>query len=420
MLEVYQKTILTKPNTREKLAIRPIISLNIFFITFFLFTLFLLPRAVFAFSNPVINEVAWMGTDSSYSNEWIELFNNSSSSINLSGWALSSEDKKINIFLVGEIQAYGFFLLERTDDDSVLTIVADQIYTGSLSNDGENLILLNKQGYKVDEISCPQGWAAGDNSTKQTMERTIFSLEVKDAEWQTSKNSGGTPKEPNSLFSITKKEKLPDQKEAEDFVQKVYPKKVFLSEILPSPEGPDSEYEWIELFNQNDFAVDLSGWKLSDVIGTTKIYSFPDQTTIQANSFLVFQRTETNITLNNSGDTVNLLLPNNIILETASYEKAKREESYAKNTFGSWEWSQNPSPGETNTFNAPVKLEDKTVPETKNRDVLEENKRNIATVSRQAPSKEYNVPIALPALITALSSVIIILFLKSKINPKIR
>jgi len=420
MLEVYQKTILTRPNTREKLAIRPTISLNIFFIIFFLFILFLLPRAVFAFSSPVINEIAWMGTNSSYSNEWIELFNNSSSSINLSGWTLSSEDKKINIFLVGEIQAYGFFLLERTDDSSVLNITADQIYTGSLSNNGENLILLNKQGYKADEINCLQGWPTGDNSTKQTMERTVSSLETKDAEWQTSETSEGSPKKPNSLFSITKEEELPNQKEAEVFLQKVYSKKVFLNEFLPSPEGPDNKNEWIELFNQNDFAVDLSGWKLSDIVGTTKIYSFPDQTTIQANGFLVFQRTETNITLNNSGDVVNLLLPNNTILESVSYEKAEREESYAKNTFGAWEWSQNPSPGEINTLNALANLENKAISETKNQDVLEKNKQNIATISRQYPREEYNPPIALPALITALSSVTIILYLKSKINPKIR
>ena len=71
-------------------------------------------------------------------------------------------------------------------------------------------------------------------------------------------------------------------------------------------------------------------------------------------------------------------------------------------------------------FDAPVSLGNKTIPETKNQDVLEESKQKIATVSRQAPREEHNIPSALPALVTALSSVIIILFFKSKINPKIR
>jgi hypothetical protein len=364
----------------------------------------------------VINEIAWMGSKISYNDEWIELFNNSSSSIDVSGWALSSEDKKIDISLVGEIQAYSFFLLERTDDDSVLTITADQIYTGSLGNDGENLILCDKQGHKIDEINCQQGWFAGDNSIKQTMERVFSSLEAENAEWQTSKNSGGTPKETNSLFAIDGEEKIPNQETDQNLLQKTYPKKIFLNELLPSPEGPDSENEWIELSNQNDFAVDISGWKLSDIIGTTKTYSFPDQTIIQANGFLVFQRTETNITLNNSGDTINFLFPDNTIIETVSYEKAKREESYSKNTLGVWEWSPNPSPGKINNINAPIPLEEKPTPEAENPDILEKNKQNIATISSQELKENISPSIFLPALATALLSTTIILFLKGRIS----
>ncbi len=364
----------------------------------------------------VINEIAWMGSKISYNDEWIELFNNSSSSIDVSGWALSSEDKKIDISLVGEIQAYSFFLLERTDDNSVLIIAANQIYTGSLGNDGENLILCDKQGHKVDEINCQQGWFAGDNSTKQTMERVFSSLEAEGTEWQTSKNSGGTPKETNSLFVIDGEEKIPSQETSQKLLQKTYPKKIFLNELLPSPEGPDSENEWIELLNQNDFAVDISGWKLSDIIGTTKTYSFPDQTIIQANGFLVFQRTETNITLNNSGDTINFLFPDNTIIETVSYKKAKREESYSKNTLGAWEWSSNPSPGKINNINTPAPLEEKPAPEAKNPDILEKNKQNIATISSQELKENISPSIFLPALVTALLSTTIILFLKGRIS----
>jgi hypothetical protein len=71
MLEAYQKTLLTKPTIRRKLTIGPVVFLNIFPLKLFLFTLFLLPQAAFAFLNPVINEVTWMGTNTSYNNEWI-------------------------------------------------------------------------------------------------------------------------------------------------------------------------------------------------------------------------------------------------------------------------------------------------------------------------------------------------------------
>ena len=43
-------------------------------------------------SNVVINEIAWMGSAASASDEWIELKNTTNESINLSGWTLQSVD----------------------------------------------------------------------------------------------------------------------------------------------------------------------------------------------------------------------------------------------------------------------------------------------------------------------------------------
>ena len=52
--------------------------------------IFFLP--FFASADVVINEVAWMGTDVHYTDEWIELY--SSSAVDLTGWVLSIVDKK--------------------------------------------------------------------------------------------------------------------------------------------------------------------------------------------------------------------------------------------------------------------------------------------------------------------------------------
>src|SRR5687768_7277490 len=64
----------------------------------------------------VVNEIAWMGTSTSTADEWIELFNNTPSAINLAGWSLTAADGTPSIALSGSIPAGGFFLLERTDD----------------------------------------------------------------------------------------------------------------------------------------------------------------------------------------------------------------------------------------------------------------------------------------------------------------
>src|SRR4030042_4561664 len=171
-----------------------ILKINFVFIFFFFF--FLVPSArAFNPLDVIINEVAWMGTQTAFQNEWIELYNNTDSEINLNGWQLQSQDGTLKINLTGTIPIHGFYLLERTDDTTLPDITADQIYTGALGNDGEYLKLFDAQNNLVDEANCNDGWFGGDNSTKQTMERKIPALSGAVFErCKTSQNPGGTPK----------------------------------------------------------------------------------------------------------------------------------------------------------------------------------------------------------------------------------
>ena len=147
----------------------------------------------------VINEIAWMGTEVSSSDEWIELYNNTDQEIDLTGWTLKSADERPEISLNGIIPAQGFFLLERTDDNSVLEITADQIYSGALSNSGEKLGLYDTEDNLIDSVDCSEGWFSGDNSSKQTMERKNPQSPGNSPDnWQSSQSPGGTPKSQNS------------------------------------------------------------------------------------------------------------------------------------------------------------------------------------------------------------------------------
>jgi len=139
----------------------------------------------------LINEVAWMGTLTSANDEWIELYNQTEGAISIESWRIESSDGSPKINLTGVIPAQSFWLLERTDDSSVANISADQIYTGALNNNGETLELYNT-GELIDSLIGSGAWPAGDNSTKQTMERKD------DKSWQTSRDAGGTPKAKNS------------------------------------------------------------------------------------------------------------------------------------------------------------------------------------------------------------------------------
>lgn len=131
----------------------------------------------------LINEIAWMGTlpktgespQAAANNEWIELYNSGDSNILLGGWKIVAEDGAPDIALSGTISAGGYFLLERSSDEVVPAILADLIYpykNNALSNSGEHLFLKDASGAIIDEVDAHLGWPAGDNDTKETMQRS--------------------------------------------------------------------------------------------------------------------------------------------------------------------------------------------------------------------------------------------------------
>jgi hypothetical protein len=112
-----------------------------------------------------------MGSSNSSADEWIELYNNGNE-VDLTGYVIESESKKISIKLSGLIANKAYYLIERTDENSVPNVVADLIATfgNGLSNAGDNLYLKNSDGQIVDSLNFSSGWPAGDNITKQTMQ----------------------------------------------------------------------------------------------------------------------------------------------------------------------------------------------------------------------------------------------------------
>ena len=119
-----------------------------------------------------INEIAWMGTNASSNDEWLELKNNTNYTIDLSQWVLESGAGTPYIKLSGVISPRGFVLLERISDESVSDIASSTIYTGALNNSGEQLTLYYAS---TTFDSTPFGaWVAGENTsstTRKTMER---------------------------------------------------------------------------------------------------------------------------------------------------------------------------------------------------------------------------------------------------------
>ncbi len=398
-----------------KISLLKIISFSLLF-----FTLLIFSAQAASPGNVVINEIAWMGTENSANDEWIELYNNSQNPLNLGGWVLKSGDGTPEINLTGTIPAKGFYLLERTDDNTVPEIPADLIYKGALSNDGEDLKLFDNSGNLIDETNCSSGWFAGDNSTKQTMERTDS------GDWQTSQNPGGTPKTENSKQITENKEQkteklaenssLPTEKLAENGSPQIkpvsYPSGILFNEILPSPEGADAENEWIEIKNQNNFEVNLSEWKIKDQEGKITTYTFPPDTKISPLGYLVLKRPETKITLNNDGDGLSLIYPNREIADSVAFEKAPLGQSYNKTPSG-WFWSTILTPGAENTVpfpKPPIEMVNKEKTEVGPPQIESIAEKETAAVGEKL-SKSSNYAL-LVAFAIAIFSAIVILILK--------
>ncbi|MCX6764606.1 MAG: lamin tail domain-containing protein [Candidatus Nealsonbacteria bacterium] len=332
---------------------------KIFVLIFFLSFCLLKPLSAIALQplDLIINEIAWMGTEKSYNDEWLELYNNSSLELDLAGWKIKSENSKFNIELVGKIAPKGFFILERTDDQSLPEVSADLIYKGALNNSGEHIKLTDNENQIIDEINCENGWFAGNNETKQTMERkSPLGPGSDNNNWLSSGNPGGTPKKESSMGANEVKSKTNDEngrvmdKEIQSFASSAFsfssPSQIYINELLPSPDGPDKGNEWIEIFNGGD-ALNLSGWQITDVLGKTQVYSFPQETIIKNNGFLVLPDSLTKITLNNDGDSVLLINPAGETIDNISFKKSPQGKSYSRIN-NEWTWNSLPTPGKQN------------------------------------------------------------------------
>lgn len=309
----------------------------------------------FASGQIFFNEVAWMGGPDSAYDEWIELKNDSDAVAEIDGWTIKDEQGKLTVSLSGTIPAKGFYLLERTDDNSAPDAAADFIYQGALNNDGALLRLYNALGQVEDEISAQTGWPAGDNVTKKTMERVSGG-------WQTSQDVRGTPKKENGLSSdasgnnpiLETTESVPSISPVESASAKInvggeLPTNVVINEILPSPQGSDETEEWVEIANFEPEDVSLAGWRLRDFFGKTKEYVFPQSASIKKHGFLVLTRPETGITLNNSKDRLMLLDAQGETRDEIAFQAAPVGLSLAR--FGhEFNWTEKLTPDEENVL----------------------------------------------------------------------
>jgi uncharacterized repeat protein (TIGR01451 family) len=167
----------------------------------------------------VINEIAWGGTQANSADEWIELYNRSNVTISLTGWTLYAQDGVPTITLEGTLGPESFYLIERTDDQTISDVPADLTvpFGTGLSNAGETMVLMNPEGVIVDTANHDGGpWPTdgeGGSPTYYAMERVTPSAPDEPGSWISNDGTiatqgqdadgvplNGTPKAVNAAF----------------------------------------------------------------------------------------------------------------------------------------------------------------------------------------------------------------------------
>ncbi|MGJ8639085.1 MAG: lamin tail domain-containing protein [Opitutaceae bacterium] len=149
-------------------------------------------------------------------------------------------------------------------------------FYGSLANGGETIRLDDAVGEKIQEFTYNNSWYPMTDGLG-------FSLVIADDElewntWSEKENwriSGAHRGSPGSADTVQAFET------------------VLVNEILAHTDLP--EIDSIELYNPSDSGIDIGGWYISDEFSVPKKYRIPDNTTIVADGYLVFDEAQFNL-----------------------------------------------------------------------------------------------------------------------------
>lgn len=327
------------------------------------------PRVAYATPPSVaINEVLYDAVSTDTGREWIEFFNQGSAVVDLTGWRIERGGAalvSVFTFPTGAAIAPGAFLTVGEalvpDVDFVATLAFEN---GGSATDGIRLV--DNKGVVVDvllydepntNLLPDESGSAGTSFAPDVTEGHSLArvpdgtdtnqnaVDIVDALTPTPGSSNVLPTPTPSPTPTPTATPTPTP------TPRPAPTGVVVSEALPNPVGSDSTGEFLELFNTNSVAVDLSGSKLDDADGGSTPYTIPDGMSIQGGGYLSFSRSETGLALNNEGDRARLLAADGSLVSELVFEASPAEgAAWARRTDGSADWTATPTAGGANVF----------------------------------------------------------------------
>ena len=290
-----------------------------------------------------INEVMTANKSACYDEtgacpDWIELYNASSSPVDITGWVLTDKTSRSIRFTFPEhVMQSGEYVIVFAS--GLLKNDAGGTWHApfKLSSAGDTLLLFDEGGTIVQSMNIPAldedcVYALGENGT-----------------WSATREY--TPLMENTSYNYAL---LTTTQVAQD-------SDLIITEVMasnasyPSPNG--GLYDWIEITNRGSEAINLSGYGLSDKATKPSRWRFPDAT-IQPGEYIVVYASGLDKTLDgemhadfrlaSEGESVYLYNTSRQVLDTVTYDNLKTDQSYQRQADGTWSVSTSPTPGKAN------------------------------------------------------------------------
>lgn len=128
-----------------------------------------------------------------------------------------------------------------------------------------------------------------------------------------------------------------------------------INEVLPNPKGPDENGEFIEIKSLDTKPINLFGWTLDDK-AKGAAYHFSKDIVIGPKKIIAFYREKTNIALNNSAEIVQLIDPKGKIISIITYAPPIPEgQSFNRSSNSVFAWSETLTPQKENIISVQEK-----------------------------------------------------------------
>jgi len=318
----------------------------------------------------IIAEVATESAESA-SEEFVEIYN-AGQKQNLEGWKIeympaSGSGWTTKAQLNGEIAPYDRYLAASNEN-----LGPDSLFTSGMASSGGHVRIVDENGIEVDRV----GWGTAVEALTFPVAKPEKGQSMK----RQASEDGDLINTGSNIYDFMLSDTPSPQKRSVQIelcelpveapiptptipsptpILKTYPP-ILITELLIDPDKPllDKSDEYIELYNPNNFVVDLKGYILQSGREFSYTFTLPSYQ-LSPSEYLAVFSSDSALVLANSGGAARLLDPNlEQVAKTDEYTAAKPGHTWMLYA-GTWQWSTQTSPNLANSV--PVEEAEETV-----------------------------------------------------------